>query len=1178
VPRVSETFKQVIQIAIEALGADQAAILEKALDGIGKSGADVSGKLAPLVEELGKLEAASAKVSQAIDISDKIKANDAALTQAKAALAALNAEFQRTDKSSAEVSIAFDQAEKRVKTLSTEQLKLQTASASSAASLKASGINASNLGAAQEQLRAKIAGVAQQLIAASNAQNRFGNESKNSTTALQFLANNLGKIATLAAAMRVALAGVHFAEDAFNGAAQVEDTLIRVQATAQATQETFERFGPAIEAAARDVNVSTQEAAAGLAALVAQGQSADEALQSLVPTLRLAKIAQIDVAQAAGIVDDTLDRFGLTTASAGEVVDVLVTSSKGAKDGLAGIANAMQGIAPLARELGLSFKDTAAILGLLQQNGIDAGNAVRGLRTVFEQLQDPASKLRANLAGLGDDGSDFATAIDTISRSGDEGKRVLLDLDGASRVLVTFLAQQGSGAIAKFRENLDQSNGAAQNFVNFIKTQTSESFNALSLSVQRTTEQLAQPFLEPVAAELRKLAGEIDAFAQTPAFAEIKADLVSLANDSVKAIDGLIHGLNWKDLKDSASETAQSLRDDFHSIATNIDAIVTAMQKITAAITVFKNGADIAFDAMKVLFGGTTELAAEALLQLSKARDAIKGTVSDTTRALQQLVDQADKTRKGGLQGIATDAGEAGVALKTLAGITDEIPPRFRNVDAAVESTADKVRAIGDSAEGVDAPVQQLSGTLQNLGTQAKPAVDGLSDAVRRLGATQSDLASKAEQSRKDVDALFQGYLQGKNTIEDVRAEFAKYASDLRASVANSDQWKKDVVEDTLAVKASILGITDSFDKVGSQRIPAPDTSNVTRALDNVKSAGGEAQQALDEEQAGATEAANNISGAMGNALSAQAAFLSEFAGSSKAAVDKFTATTREFFEGAGNFSQAAIADSTGILRYGEAVAQAGKLVANEIAQQRQGVASLAAQYQGLTDAAILAKSRAGENLDALAASLRGDAAAARDGRSAFDLLGASDLGPLQSALDAAAAKVEALRQKAIDARTELDGIASSLDAEIARARGDDVGVENLRFQADLDRIKKLAKDSGTLNTEEYNRAVKRAKELHELNLENIKKENAAKQTGDNADTTGTTGTNTTGGGSGARGPGGGTNVGGGNIGTIKVDLGNGTVVDVAGNQQTAADLQNLLKKLKKAAASSGVGGTRFFG
>jgi tape measure domain-containing protein len=417
----------------------------------------------------------------------------------------------------------------------------------------------------------------------------------------------------------------------------------------------------------------------------------------------------------------------------------------------------------------------------------------------------------------------------------------------------------------------------------------------------------------------------------------------------------------------------------------------------------------------------------------------------------------------------------------------------------SAEQFAAASEASGRALADIRAGAIEASASLDGMGTSGETNAQRISSALQDA---RDKLVVEANGIAKAInDALASGDEAGANAL---RAQFKSVDAELQS------------------LNSRIDSVGSHLSDIGKKPIPAPDASQFKAGVRDIEQSVGEAANAFAGNAKNAEDAVNNISGALGNALSAQAAYMSEFAQQGNA-LQEFTRATREFFDGAGTFSQQAIADSTGIIRYGEAVAQAGKIIQSQIDQQKVEVQGLAEQWQNLTDQQILQRKQSGQSLDTLAESLRGDAAAAREGYSAFTLLGRADLSPLSSALDAAAQKVEQLKERAVEAKQELSDMASSIQDQIDQANGDQVSIEQRRFENQLKQIKDLAEQSGTLNSEEYRKAVERAKELHDINLRNIRDEADAKKAADSG-----TSTTNSGGGNAGGGPGGGTNSGGG--------------------------------------------------
>jgi hypothetical protein len=227
-----------------------------------------------------------------------------------------------------------------------------------------------------------------------------------------------------------------------------------------------------------------------------------------------------------------------------------------------------------------------------------------------------------------------------------------------------------------------------------------------------------------------------------------------------------------------------------------------------------------------------------------------------------------------------------------------------------------------------------------------------------------------------------------------------------------------------------------------------------------------------------------------------------------------------------------------------------------QIDQQRQGVAALAEQYANMSDAAIKAAANSKGGFDQLEASLQGDAAAARDGASAFDLLGAADLSPLSSALDAAAAKVEQLKEQAQQAKDALESIGDSLADQIDEILGNQQDIEQRRFENQLEQIKEEAEIAGTLNTAEYNKLIDQAKKLHDLKMQQIKDEQNAQKKGDQG---GPDEPNPPNGGGNGGGSGGGSGGGGGRAAPAAAVTVNAVLL--SGDQKAVDDLTRRIKK-----------------
>lgn len=440
---------------------------------------------------------------------------------------------------------------------------------------------------------------------------------------------------------------------------------------------------------------------------------------------------------------------------------------------------------------------------------------------------------------------------------------------------------------------------------------------------------------------------------------------------------------------------------------------------------------------------------------------------ADTTGAVQQLEQQLTETFQAGKIG----ADEFAVAMK----------------------------AAGQRTAEIDIAAQTASASLEGVGKEGQDAGSRLSGAL---------------QDARDQLIVLENALTGDLTAA-LSAGDEKMAASIRARIAE--------------VTAEINTYNAKLQQISNTKLSPPDLGNthdqfqqVNKDVDQYQS-GVEGITFANKEAADAFEELGGSAGSTGNLLGALQNDYSRFAAVSSAAVAKFSATMKELFNGTGNFSVQALTDSTNIIKAGEAAAQASRIVQEQIDQQRQGVAALAQQYQDFASSASLATLGTSRNLDAMRASLEGDAAAARDGHSAFVLLGQADLSQLSAALDAAAQKVEQLKEQAQAAKDALEGLGQSIKDQIDELTGNQTDEEDRRFEKQLQDIKDQAKLAGTLNSAATQELIRQAELLHKLKLQQIAQEAAAQKQANQANQPGGT---DTGGGPGA--PGGGTSAGGG--------------------------------------------------
>ncbi|HET7064236.1 MAG TPA: phage tail tape measure protein [Rudaea sp.] len=556
----------------------------------------------------------------------------------------------------------------------------------------------------------------EKIDAVSDSLEKTEKKSEGAGTAFEFLKEHMAEIVSAAAAVELAFKGIEFGTESIKHASEVEASLSRVKALAQGAAVEFEGMDEAIDKAARAVNEDGSFAASGLAALVSNGLAAKDAIDALTPSLQLAKIANIDVSTAAAEVAQQLKAFDLPGSEAQRIVDQLTAASHGAAGGLGGMSNAAAQLAPDAKALGLNFTDTVSILGLLSSKGLDAEKAVRGLRGVFQQLQDPASNLRGELLALGDGTSDFGKAVGALTSGTPRATQALLTLDGPARSLVEVLGQAGPDAIAKFNAGLQQTQGLADKTTKAIDENLRGSVKRFTLAIDDIGEKLAGPVLKPFADELSKLAGQLNEFADSPDFKEIQEAIRQMATQAAKALDEFITNVKWGALAKDGKAAINGLADDFETLAANAKSTAEGINAVFASLGVAYHGVRGTIDGVVGAVSAADAAVVDAVRPLAEEFDRVAHTGGLVTEGFDVMSNVAHSL--------------ADNALDQLDEQTTALTKNLHSLGLSSDDAAGATKRHGEAAKGAAPNVEAHAQASAQLGEALVPLPDYLGKAA----------------------------------------------------------------------------------------------------------------------------------------------------------------------------------------------------------------------------------------------------------------------------------------------------------------------------------------------------------------------------------------------------------------------------------------------------------------
>ena len=185
----------------------------------------------------------------------------------------------------------------------------------------------------------------------------------------------------------------------FGGFEEAMDSVAAVARVKQGSEQYSVLSNKARELGAT-TSYSAIEAAQGMNFLAMAGMSPDEILASMSDVLNLAKATKTELAQTADISSNIQSGFGLDATEMGRIADVLTATTTRANVDLTMLGESMKYAAPIAKQLGVSLEETAAMAGLLGNVGIQGSMAGTSLRTIYTRLAAPNKRARSALASL----------------------------------------------------------------------------------------------------------------------------------------------------------------------------------------------------------------------------------------------------------------------------------------------------------------------------------------------------------------------------------------------------------------------------------------------------------------------------------------------------------------------------------------------------------------------------------------------------------------------------------------------------------------------------------------------------------------------------------------------------------------------------------------------------------
>jgi TP901 family phage tail tape measure protein len=848
----------------------------------------------------------------------------------------------------------------------------------------------------------------------------------------------------------LALASAGAALAGFGGAVQAsrefEAQLSRVGAITNATASDMDKLKQAAEDAGSSTRYNSTQAAEGLEILARAGFSASDSIRLLPTLLNVATAEGLDLAQAAGLVTDTLSIMGLEIEQAGNAADILAKGAQLSNTTMEQLGNAISYSGQYAKESGLSLEKLTAILDLLAKNGLRGERAGTGLRTVLAQLQDPASKAAKAVTDLGLDISDFEGVIDGLKSSGDKAKDAINAFGVEAGPALRALIASGTKGLKEYEDQLNNAAGTAQEMAEKVSDNLDGAAVSFSSMVDTLKKKLADPILEPLTRDIRDITASLKAM--TPA--------VEVAGSSISFVYDRLSGL----------------------------------------VRFFGNAFSIALTSVTTVGAQIPVLLKQIELSVSQLGNKVGLVTDEQVRRVEVQVGALKAARDALAESVVEDAYDAREALKLLIGVVDESAAKGK---AAGEDAAEAITEVGNAAEKSADKVSEVAEALDEVSAKSGETKQSVIDDFNAI-------ASNVESSGEDIRNAFVNAINSAKTTEEISVLKDQFwqlfyegeigAGQLASGMERVDQAVANLTESAKAAQTEINGIGLSNSGI----------SEYLKKLDEAAESQAKKTQATKDDTAATTantEAVNKNAGDAAYAAekaSTMAGYTYKLAGLAR---DQWVAMGQSMADAFDGFVSKTQEYQKQITQYGNRTAHAFLYLMNNAYSQ---AADQADRLKKRYDAQNRSAERFIERLSDSSVATAELAEEAESALSRFDLLDDQTLSSLKSAIAAVKAETESLNSSLSSTLNNLrDELDSLNDDQLAiETRAYKSQLEDL--QAQLERAQELGSTEAIKSARE---AIQLLKETYRIKKQNIQDETSS-STSDSTDTSSSTTTSRT--------------------------------------------------------------------
>lgn len=495
---------------------------------------------------------------------------------------------------------------------------------------------------------------------------------------------------------------------------------------------------------------STSDINNGMSELIKKGYSYNQVLGAMPSILDAAKASGDDFNSVMSVSTSTLEQFGLKSNNTAQmlkntqrVTDSLTFVANKTSAGFSDMGNAMEYVGPVAHGLNMSLEQTASMIGLMSNQGIEGEKAGTALRGALSALLTPSKQNIVGFKALGVSVSDFKKGALTMPQ--------MLDNIREKSKVMTKQQLQSNLALAFGTE--------AQTGMNILVNEGGDALRNLTGETEKSTgytKKLAETMNNTSKANVDKFKASLNTLAITFGSKLLPqiTQLVKKGTDLVKWFSDLDEGTQKTVINTALAVAAAG-------------PLLSILGKTSSGIGSLFHGVQQA-NIWLGKFGPSAKLAAGGVAEAGEAA-AATGT---QTGLLGQLMGSA-AGKIAGFTG-ATAAAEGGSV--GLLGALAPIAPAVLGVTAVVGLGIFAWEKWGKAAAASAARTDKW-GT--DIGATADHAATKFEGFETKVTTSLNDTTSSAKQNASDIDSAFGKMLSSASSnVKKAQVELSKVAND----------------------------------------------------------------------------------------------------------------------------------------------------------------------------------------------------------------------------------------------------------------------------------------------------------------------------------------------------------------------------------------------------------------